>query len=1282
MKKYLYIIPIIAVFCIIFNITLKADAEEFSSAKLNRLLASEAELFASPILDVKILGSFVDVRKDGSVIFYGVSNGAPSIFFAYDINNEKVIDTKYLQSSDGAVSAEICYAVDMGSDGIINIATQSECMFFRYNPENKELKCYGKVSGETAVMSKGYSDSSGNYYFGTYPNAKLIKYDKASDKLVDLGVMISSGDYVRSMGGYGKKLFMGGVGNPTTEFVKYDTASGTKTIIGNPALSGKFTASQVENFYSISTAGKYLFAKCQIKNLGFYMCVFDMELECWIDYIPGVSLMHCTDFENGLVYYHKYDYGTTAEVYSYNPSTKVSAKVEGLEIPNVLLVSPKFATLEDQKKYPGRSIIAGANANGIIIINPETKSYECIKDSLPAQYNDIRVLKAGLYNELVLSGFMGSEFIVYDTKKDKIKYKGAGEQYESIEVIGNKYYFGLYKSGAGLQEYDRTMAPSDYNPRLLASMNDSTQGRAVTIASTSDKIVWGSFPDYGKLGGAVAIYDRTSNSVTGVYKPIANQSVTGLVCIGDKIYGATSAYGGLGIDPVDNPAHLFVMDYNGNVLKSVEISLTTDTKKQYFAGDMVLDSNGFLWVACAQTLLKVDPYSLDIVREIPVGECVLGLSNTKFIPYCLEFGPDGLLYTNIGKRISAVDTETAEVKILKELNTTSLTVCNDGHLYYIDDTAAEYISQIKLTRLEGSGTNADPYIISDGETFAKVFSNKNVSSAHLFNDCFIQDSDIVLPSDYHPNSTWFQGNYRGDTKYRVIDFGTRTDAATNFALFYSIGADGVVSKIHTKGTVGNKNTSYYSSIAVYNYGTVSQCKSSVDLCGNLGVGGLVVDLRGIISSSTFDGSIISTGGYSGGIAAYNGGKSNYSPLGIYDCIFSGAINGGAGSVGGIISFVGNSNTTGSYIFNILNNMVTGDITTSNSRSGAICVGINPDKTGSVTLNILYNLVVTPEFTDTEALERVYGYYKIATGRNINIKANDGTNANVAYYPEGATPVCWVDRNNLVTDITELTGPDGIDVINVQNKWTYFPENGNKDFRLPQIISNPYEGELPDYLINLFPSASEPVLSIRKSGEDYQLIIESNNGDCLLGYEIVVSDLSGNLINTITVSSKNNLVNQIVEDAGIYILKAKDLGGYSFEESDYSSELILSLSETVPEELKTVSGVYTSKDDEELSNFSDVSGSFAVIGAYAPLVNGFELSRCGVLINNNYEISLDNSAHVLEAEKIQGDGGYAVLIYGSGLQKNVINFARPYAVYISSDGTETEVYGKTQIFVLK
>ena len=1281
MKKYLYIIRIIAIFCIIFNISLKSDAEEFCSAKLNRLLVSESELFAYPISEVKILGSYVDVRKDGSVIFYGVSNGSPSIFFSYDINKAEVIDRKYLQSSDGANSADVCYAVDMGSDGIINIATQSDCMFFRYNPESKALKYYGKVFSETAVMAKGYSDSSGNYYFGTYPNARLIKYDKASDKLVDLGTMVS-GNYIRSLGGYGNKLYMGGVGSPTAEFVKYDAVSGKKTVIGNPARAGVFTASQVENFYSISVAGKYLFAKCQITKLGFYMCVFDMELECWIDYIPGVSLMHCTDYENGLVYYHKYAYGTTAELYSYNPSKRASVKVEGLEIPNVLLASPKFVTLENQKKYPGRSIIAGANANGIIIINPETKSYECIRDSLPAQYNDIRVLKAGLYNELVISGYMSSEFVIYDTKKEKLKYKGAGDQYESIEVIGNKYYFGQYKSGAGLLEYDRTIPPSVNNPGLLASMNDSTQGRAVTIASTSDKIVWGSFPDYGKLGGAVAIYDRTENSLTGVYKPIANQSVTGLACIGDKIYGATSAYGGLGIAPADSPAHLFVMDYNGKVLNSVEISLTTDAKKQYFAGDMITDAEGFLWVACAQTLLKVDPYSLNIVKEVPVGKRVLGLFNTKFIPYCLEFGPDGLLYTNVGNRISAVDTETAEVKILKEVVAGSLTICNDGHLYYTNEASAEYISRIQITRLKGSGTSADPYVISDGETFAKVFGNKNILSTHLFSNCFVQDSDIVLPSDYHPNSAWFQGSYAGDTKYRVIDFGERTDAATNFALFYSIGADGVVSNIHTKGTIGNKDTSYYSSIAVYNYGTVSRCKSSVDLYGKLGVGGLVMDLRGIISSSTFDGSIISTDGYSGGIAAYNGGKSNYSPLGIYDCIFSGALKGGAGSVGGIISFAGNSNTTGSYVFNILNNMVTGDITTSNSRSGAICVGINPDKTGSVTLNILYNLVVTPEFTDTEALERVYGYYKSATGRIVNFKTDDGVNANAAYFPEGSTPVYWAERNNLITDITKLTGPDGINVINAQNKWTYFPENGNKNFRLPQLISNPYEGELPDYLINLFPTASEPVLSIEKSGEAYQLIIESDNGEGPLGYEIAVSDLYGNLINKVTVSSKNNPLNQIVENAGSYILKAKDLGGYRFEESDYSPGLVVSVSETVPGKLKNASGVYISKNDEELSNFPDVYGSFAIIGAYAPLVKCFELSRCGVLINNNYEISLDNVDYVSEAEKIQGDGGYAVLICGSGLQKNVINFAKPYAVYISSDGTETEVYGETQIFVLK
>ncbi|MBE7020764.1 MAG: hypothetical protein E7411_04945 [Ruminococcaceae bacterium] len=686
------------------------DNKDYKSEALKSLKASAPIDLGAPISEVQIMGSYTEARADGTVMFYGVISGPPAILFAYDVNKGEVVDTELLQSEDGSVQAKLSYAVDMDSQGILNIPTQSNCMFFRYDTKTGTLKNYGKVWEETAVMSIGYVDADDNYYFGTYPNAKLIKYDKKEDKLVDLGTMIPTGKYVRSMGGYKDKVFMGGMGNPTTEWVKYDIKTGKKTVLKNPSLEGKFTENDVENFYACSTAGKYLFARCKISSLNmYYLCVFDMEKEEWVDFIEKTLHLHFSAYDGDIVYYHNYIDGKPG-LFTYNPETKEKVRLEGFDVPelNGYLVMPKAVTLKDQEKYPGKTIVAGASSNGIALINLEKKTVEFIKNTLPGNATNIRTLKAGLDGEIVISAYMGAKFISYDIAKQTNKYEVKGMQYESIAVIDDKYYFGHYGREAGLCEFDPATRKEG---ATIAQMTGADQDRAFNIVDAGDKIIWGSYPDYGRLGGAVAVYDKKTKAVTGIYKePVKNQCIAGLAYRNGKIYGSTSIYGGLGIDPVDAPAQMFIMDpETGKVEKSVEVKLTTDKNPQYFVGDMLFDDEGNLWVACAQTLLKVNPSTLAIEKEIPIGSQKNTLSKTRALPYNMEISKDGLMYTNIGYRVSAVDLKTYEVKTLLGVGTNALTIGSDGNLYMISQSNINNLQKIELTK----GTKLDS-ILNNG----------------------------------------------------------------------------------------------------------------------------------------------------------------------------------------------------------------------------------------------------------------------------------------------------------------------------------------------------------------------------------------------------------------------------------------------------------------------------------------------------------------------------------------------------------------------------------------
>ena len=63
----------------------------------------------------------------------------------------------------------------------------------------------------------------------------------------------------------------------------------------------------------------------------------------------------------------------------------------------------------------------------------------------------------------------------------------------------------MYGSEAALREFN---PKTRENPVTLGDMNTAEQNRSFNIIDADDKIVWGAFPNYGRLGGAVAVYDK------------------------------------------------------------------------------------------------------------------------------------------------------------------------------------------------------------------------------------------------------------------------------------------------------------------------------------------------------------------------------------------------------------------------------------------------------------------------------------------------------------------------------------------------------------------------------------------------------------------------------------------------------------------------------------------------------------------------------------------------------------------------------------------------------
>ncbi|QGS69540.1 hypothetical protein CV093_18495 [Oceanobacillus sp. 143] len=134
-------------------------------------------------------------------------------------------------------------------------------------------------------------------------------------------------------------------------------------------------------------------------------------------------------------------------------------------------------------------------------------------------------------------------------------------QIEGIGFLNGDVYLGTY-GGARIYKYNPEI-PFDYsggkegdNPEMVYDIGDD-QSRPFAFASGNDQLFIGTIADYGRLGGALTIYDSPTNQWRTIQNIIENQSIIGLAYQDGILFGGSSISGGLGIEPSETEAKMF-----------------------------------------------------------------------------------------------------------------------------------------------------------------------------------------------------------------------------------------------------------------------------------------------------------------------------------------------------------------------------------------------------------------------------------------------------------------------------------------------------------------------------------------------------------------------------------------------------------------------------------------------------------------------------------------------------------------------------------------------------
>ncbi|GIP39493.1 hypothetical protein J31TS4_27730 [Paenibacillus sp. J31TS4] len=623
---------------------------------------------------------------DGSVEQYVSTVGSPVSFHVVDAVTGAI---KFSQPIAG--SSDVIWAVTKASDGNVYFSTNGN--LYRYLVKEKRIEALGANPSNKQVFDLKAS-SDGKLYGSTYSATNLgrvFEYDIASGTFRDLGVMKSGQQYARGLGVTDRYVYVG-IGT-NAHLMRFDRQTEQITEIPIPGVSGT-----VKTISDVDVYGGKLFAYS-----GETLYVIDEQTHELLNTITfQTKISPPSPFQPELIYYK-----LKGELFTYNMQTNTIAKVEGIpELPDDTAIKSHAWITPSTGTFAGHPVLAGMAAFGeSFLYDPVTNRYEEHAADLPTSPTQINALEAqGGY---VYSGGYQRGMSIYNTHTGEFLYNNKQfHQPEGIGFLNGIVYFGTY-SGARMYRLDMTkpLAYNEFeaaNPGLAADIEEF-QDRPFTMTSGDDKLFIGTFPGYGELGGALTILQETKGTdgtVTGVtYETfrnlVPNQSLFGLAYRDGLVYGGTSPNGGLGSEIADPEGKMFVFDTAAKrVTRTLKPDIPGMTGRIRHIGELAFGPDGLLWGILDSTidpkgteeggynayLFALRPDTLEVVKSKKVT--TTAYTTSKFRPYYLRWGKDGLLYSTIGRQLYAVDPADLRAEKVVDGTVNLMTLGEDGSIYY------------------------------------------------------------------------------------------------------------------------------------------------------------------------------------------------------------------------------------------------------------------------------------------------------------------------------------------------------------------------------------------------------------------------------------------------------------------------------------------------------------------------------------------------------------------------------------------------------------------------
>jgi WD40 repeat protein len=620
-----------------------------------------------------ILGqsSVIQENYDGENEIYFHANGLPGVFYACDA------ETGHVKFSEVVQNSEAVWAMTAGPDKNIYYTGTSDRKLYRYLPTEKRIEYLGSNPSDGWVWGL-FSTPDGKLYGSTYSSesgGKVFEYDIATGKFRNFGTVKEGQDYAFGIFADEDFIYVGLGTN--LQLYRIDRKTGDKSEIIIP-----------ENPHGYCTGGRGKIDGIVIlKNRIFItintntMVVIDKDTHKLIhSFNLSCVISEPSPYNPDMVYY---EFEGKLFRYNYVDNETTHIKLESKLPTAVRFHHMKWLRVNSGVKK-GKSILAMINQYGqCALYDPGDNSLSV--NTLEVTANPVRITTytKGMDNRIYLGGYMRG-MSIYNPFTNNIDLTiSQFAQSEGIKAFNGKVYYGTYtKAIIYCYEPDQ---PGVFlvNPKEVYRV-ENYQDRPFALAASETKLFVGTIPDYGYLGGSLAIYCEPTDTWTQYNNVVNNQSISALAYKDGLLYGSTTIWGGLGVNPTESEAKIFIWDLKTNT-KIDEFTirdLGIDIKPQII-GELSFGPDGLLWGVVGGMIFAIDLAQKRIVKSRNIFPEDIGKGRWK--GWTLLWGTDGMIYSTIGRKIVVIHPEALCHKIILDGVINELVLGIDGSIFYVPE---------------------------------------------------------------------------------------------------------------------------------------------------------------------------------------------------------------------------------------------------------------------------------------------------------------------------------------------------------------------------------------------------------------------------------------------------------------------------------------------------------------------------------------------------------------------------------------------------------------------